>query len=94
MLLIVYFFHFQLKVLIELVTYWDSGFGPCNWIIWKNVLICIFGVMALFFGTKDSIEQIIQLYSPAATAMLEVTATNNTHVFSNATQLFTNVTTS
>lgn len=50
--------------------------------------------MALFFGTKDSIEQIIQLYSPAATAMLEVTATNNTHVFSNATQLFTNVTTS
>lgn len=88
------FFHFQLKVLIELVTYWDSGFGPCNWIIWKNVLISIFGVMALYFGTKDSIEQIVKLYSPAANAMLEVIATNNTNVFTNATQLLNNATTS
>lgn len=62
-----------------MVTYWDSGFGPGNWVIWKNVFVCIFGVLALVFGTKDSIDQIIKLYTPEAlNSTLDVIATNAT----------------
>lgn len=49
-----------------MITYWDSGFGPGNWVIWKNVLVCFFGLFALYFGTKDSVEQIIKMYMPEA----------------------------
>lgn len=50
-------------VLIEMVTYWEQGFGKFNWIIWKNVIIVAFGCLALYFGSKSSIEDIIKLYS-------------------------------
>lgn len=49
-------------VFIEMITYWDQGFGKFNWIIWKNVIVCIFGVLALIFGSKDAIADIIKLY--------------------------------
>ncbi|XP_055325325.1 proton-coupled amino acid transporter-like protein pathetic isoform X2 [Sitodiplosis mosellana] len=56
-------------VAIEFVTYWDSGFGPCNWIVFKNVIICIFGIFALVFGSKDAIHGILKQYStPETTA--------------------------
>lgn len=61
------FFLILLKVIIEMVTYWDSGFGPLNWIIWKNVIVCIFGILALVFGSKSSIEEIILMYAPTPT---------------------------
>lgn len=51
-------------IFIEMVTYWDQGFGKYNWIIWKNVVICAFGLLALYFGSKASIVDIMQLYSP------------------------------
>jgi proton-coupled amino acid transporter len=51
-------------ILIEMVTYWEQGFGKFNWILWKNLFICAFGFLALWFGSKASIEDIIQLYSP------------------------------
>ncbi|CAG9809251.1 unnamed protein product [Chironomus riparius] len=50
-------------VFIEMVTYWEQGFGKFNWIIWKNVIVCIFGVLALIFGSKDAIADIVKLYS-------------------------------
>lgn len=50
-------------VFIEMVTYWEQGFGRYNWIIWKNVIIVAFGCLALYFGSKSSIEEIIKLYS-------------------------------
>ncbi|CAG9781899.1 unnamed protein product [Diatraea saccharalis] len=46
---------------IEVVTYWDIGFGPGKFLIWKNVLVLIFGLFALIFGTKDAIIKIVQL---------------------------------
>ncbi|XP_055621302.1 proton-coupled amino acid transporter-like protein pathetic isoform X1 [Toxorhynchites rutilus septentrionalis] len=52
-----------IPILIEMVTYWDQGFGKFNWIIWKNVLVSIFGIIALVFGSKTSIEDIIKLYT-------------------------------
>lgn len=54
------------KVIIELVTYWDEGFGRFNWVIWKNIIVTIFGILALVFGSKDAIHGIVQLYTPAA----------------------------
>lgn len=51
-------------IFIEMVTYWEQGFGKFNWILWKNVFICAFGLLALWFGSKASIEDIVQLYSP------------------------------
>lgn len=49
---------FNLKVAIELVTYWDDGFGKGNWMIWKNVVVVAFGILALVFGSKSAIEDI------------------------------------
>lgn len=48
---------------IEVITYWDIGFGRCNYLIWKNILVLIFGLFALVFGTKDAIQSIINEYS-------------------------------
>ena len=50
-------------MLIELVTNWETGFGTCKWILWKNVVIGIFGVGALFFGSKSAIIDIMKVYS-------------------------------
>lgn len=51
-----------IPVFIEFVTYWDEGFGPGNWIVWKNIVILIFGVLALIFGSYTSILDIIKEY--------------------------------
>ncbi|XP_063984257.1 proton-coupled amino acid transporter-like protein pathetic [Diachasmimorpha longicaudata] len=50
---------------IEIITYWDIGFGKYNWMIMKNVVIVFIGIMALIFGSKDAVEGIIEAYSPA-----------------------------
>lgn len=49
-------------VAIETITYWEKGFGTCYWRIWKNALVSIFGLFALIFGTKSSVEEIVALY--------------------------------
>uniref|UniRef100_A0A1B6FUZ6 Amino acid transporter transmembrane domain-containing protein n=1 Tax=Cuerna arida TaxID=1464854 RepID=A0A1B6FUZ6_9HEMI len=71
-----------IPILIEIITYWDIGFGPCNWVIYKNILVFIFGIFALVFGSYTSIRDIVILYSPSnninstiganATEMLEL----------------------
>ncbi|XP_049783363.1 proton-coupled amino acid transporter-like protein pathetic [Schistocerca cancellata] len=48
---------------IEVITYWDNGLGPFRWRLWKNVLVSVFGLMALVFGTYTSLEEIIELYT-------------------------------
>lgn len=52
-----------IPVMIEMVTYWEEGFGKFYWVIWKNVIVLGFGVIALIFGSKTSIEEIIKIYS-------------------------------
>lgn len=47
---------------IEVITYWDIGFGAGKYLIWKNILVVIFGGFALVFGTKEAIAQIIHEY--------------------------------
>ncbi|XP_024936613.1 proton-coupled amino acid transporter-like protein pathetic isoform X2 [Cephus cinctus] len=50
-------------VLIETVTYWDVGFGPGNWVAIKNIIICIVGLLALTFGSRSAMIDIVKLYS-------------------------------
>lgn len=70
---------------IETVTYWDEGFGKYNWMVWKNVLVVIFGLLALFFGTQSAVSDILALYSgsPDVAALNSTVAT--TALFANAT---------
>lgn len=65
-----------LQVAIELVTYWDSGFGPCNWIILKNVIICVFGIGALIFGSQSAVRDIINMYAIPANGTISANITN------------------
>lgn len=53
-----------IPILIETVTYWDVGFGPCNWVVFKNIILFIFGVLSLVFGSYTSILDIVAIYSP------------------------------
>jgi len=53
-----------IPILIETVTYWDIGFGPCNWMVFKNILVFIFGVLALVFGSHSAVLDIVKMYSP------------------------------
>lgn len=48
---------------LEIITFWDIGFGTTYYIIWKNIFVVIFGLFALVFGTKDAIINIIHVYS-------------------------------
>ncbi|XP_017862531.1 PREDICTED: proton-coupled amino acid transporter-like protein pathetic [Drosophila arizonae] len=55
-------------VIIELVVHWDSGFGPGNWILWKNIVIMLCGVAALIFGSLSAIQDIMKVYSGSTEA--------------------------
>jgi proton-coupled amino acid transporter len=53
---------------IEVITFWDHGLGPYRWRLWKNVVVSIFGVMALVFGSYTSIKAIAELYTDPSTS--------------------------
>lgn len=48
---------------IEVITYWNIGFGPGKYLIWKNILVLLFGLFALIFGTKEAVNDIIRVYT-------------------------------
>ncbi|XP_058444561.1 proton-coupled amino acid transporter-like protein CG1139 [Malaya genurostris] len=46
--------------IIEIVTYWPGRkYGTGNWILWKNIAICAFGLVGFFIGTSTSVVEII-----------------------------------
>ncbi|CAG2065629.1 unnamed protein product [Timema podura] len=47
---------------IETATCWESGLGRWNWLLWKNLLIIIFSLVALVTGTYISVGDIIKQY--------------------------------
>lgn len=51
-------------VYIELITFWGQGFGKYNWKIFKNIVVVIAALMALIFGSKLAIQDIIKMYVP------------------------------
>ncbi|PSN47707.1 Proton-coupled amino acid transporter-like protein pathetic [Blattella germanica] len=52
-----------MPAIIEVITFWDGGLGPGRWRLWKNVVVSIFGMMALCFGSYTSVLQIAALYT-------------------------------
>ncbi|XP_039285974.1 proton-coupled amino acid transporter-like protein pathetic [Nilaparvata lugens] len=78
-----------IPVFIEFVTYWEKGFGPGNWIVWKNILVLICGFLALVFGSYTSLLEIINvkdLPSPLETF------TNESSLLGNETMTHLNAT--
>ncbi|KAJ8985559.1 hypothetical protein NQ317_019943 [Molorchus minor] len=64
---------------IEMLTFWDKGFGKYNWKILKNVVVVLIGLLALVFGSKSAIEDIIKLYMPVTVVGLnDVNGTETT----------------
>lgn len=49
-------------VFIEVIVFWEKGFGKYNWKIVKNVIVVITGLVALIFGSKSAIDDIISMY--------------------------------
>ncbi|XP_055595085.1 proton-coupled amino acid transporter-like protein pathetic isoform X2 [Uranotaenia lowii] len=46
---------------IELVVYYEKpGYGPFNWVLWKNIFLILFGVVGFITGTYVSIEEFSQ----------------------------------
>lgn len=44
--------------IIEIVTVYPN-FGRRNWVLWKDMLLLIFGVLGFMFGTYASVNQIL-----------------------------------
>jgi proton-coupled amino acid transporter len=66
---------------IEVITFWDHGLGPWRWRLWKNVIVSIFGFMALVFGSYTSIKEIAKLYTDTPES-LSAYSVNNTRLVS------------
>ncbi|CAH0547349.1 unnamed protein product [Brassicogethes aeneus] len=62
-------------ILLEMLTFWDKGFGKYNWKILKNIIVVLAGVFALIFGSEQAILDIVRLYVPSAN---ETSASNAT----------------
>lgn len=46
--------------LLEMVTFWPSRqYGRWNWILWKDVAVCAFGLLGFVIGTSTSVVEII-----------------------------------
>ncbi|XP_063910326.1 proton-coupled amino acid transporter-like protein pathetic [Zophobas morio] len=50
-------------VFIEILTFWGKGYGFCYWKIIKNVIIVFTGFLALIFGSKSAIQDIVKLFT-------------------------------
>lgn len=65
---------------MEVLTFWDKGFGKFNWKIFKNVIVVFIGMLALIFGSKSAIVDIVALYSTpmvnATTSFVNSTVNN------------------
>lgn len=62
------FFYFQCKGLlvpavVETVFLYPDHLGFGNWILWKNIFLTLFAILALITGTFTSVLEIIHLYT-------------------------------
>lgn len=53
----------MVPAIIETVFHYPDGYGFANWMLIKNCLLVIFGLVALTTGSYVSIVRIIQSYS-------------------------------
>ncbi|KAL3265813.1 hypothetical protein HHI36_010010 [Cryptolaemus montrouzieri] len=50
---------------VDIIIRWDSDLGAHNWILIKNILICIFSVIALVCGSYFAIDEMINPPHPS-----------------------------
>ncbi|KAF6198995.1 hypothetical protein GE061_007018 [Apolygus lucorum] len=48
--------------IIELMTYYDEGYGPMKYLLIKDIIVIILAAAALISGTYSSIDEIIAFY--------------------------------
>lgn len=51
-------------IAIEMLTFHEKGFGKFNWKLIKNLIVAVMAMLALIFGSKSAIEEIIDIYTP------------------------------
>lgn len=69
----------MVPIYIEMVTFWDKGFGRYYWKILKNLVVVIAAIMALIFGSQSAVADIVKLYqadSVNGTTFQNLTALN------------------
>ncbi|CAH0629116.1 unnamed protein product [Chrysodeixis includens] len=49
-----------LPAVVDTVYRWDNRLGPLNYVLWKNLIICIISLIALFSGATSSIKGMIE----------------------------------
>lgn len=69
-------------IIIEMLTFWDKGFGKFNWKIYKNIVVVFVAIMALIFGSKSAIEDIVAMYSskPVSNGTFDSTLSSNSTI--------------
>lgn len=65
----------MVPVYIEMITFWDKGFGKFYWKIFKNIIVVIAAIMALIFGTESAVSDIIKLYQPQNATIIATNVT-------------------
>lgn len=55
----------MVPVYIEMITFWEKGFGKFYWKILKNLIVVIAAFMALIFGSESAVKDIVKLYQPS-----------------------------
>nr|XP_023028365.1 proton-coupled amino acid transporter-like protein pathetic [Leptinotarsa decemlineata] len=74
-----------LPVIVEMLTFWEKGFGRFHWKIFKNIIVFITAMLALVFGSKSAIEDIVKLYTTESTVQLNSTLLLNSTLSLNST---------
>lgn len=49
-------------VAMDVIFRWPNGFGWMKWQLVKNIVLFVFGLLVLIFGTYSSIKNIVDLY--------------------------------
>ncbi|XP_065087406.1 proton-coupled amino acid transporter-like protein CG1139 [Ochlerotatus camptorhynchus] len=48
---------------LDMIFRWPNDFGKMNWILWKNVVLLVFGMFVLVTGTYYSLMDIVAIYN-------------------------------
>nr|XP_019529957.2 proton-coupled amino acid transporter-like protein CG1139 [Aedes albopictus] len=51
-----------IPVALDVIFRWPSGFGRMKWMLWKNVVLFVFGMFILVAGTYFSLKDIVAIY--------------------------------
>ncbi|XP_038106434.1 proton-coupled amino acid transporter-like protein CG1139 [Culex quinquefasciatus] len=56
-------------VAMDVIFRWPNGFGWMKWHLVKNIVLFVFGLLVLIFGTYSSIKNIVDLYRTFGTLL-------------------------